>query len=343
VKTALVAALLLAAPAFAQVPQFTVPDPSPAAKVEQRVGITDIAISYHRPGVNNRKVWGALVPYGQVWRAGANENTVISFSSPVSVEGHKLAAGSYGLHMLPTASSWTIIFSSVTSAWGSFSYDEKEDALRVTVSPEESPAVERLEYSFDNPTDKSAVVALRWAGLRVPFRVEVDTPQIVVASLRSQLRGLPRFGWRGWAEAAAYCNRANVNLDEAMQWIDRSIGMQAAFGNQLIKAGLLDKKGDADGARALREKALAIGNENEINVYGYQLMGEGKKDEAIAIFQRNVKAHPESWNVYDSLGEAYANTGNKQAAMENYSRAREMAKDPAQRTRIEGVLAELRK
>src|SRR5438445_7759292 len=118
----------ISVPAVAQ-QGLKVPEPSPAATVSQTIGLTKIDVSYHRPAVNKRKVFGALVPYDVVWRAGANENTLITFSSPVKIEGHALPAGSYGLHMIPTAKQWTVIFNSVTTAWGSFAYNEKEDVL----------------------------------------------------------------------------------------------------------------------------------------------------------------------------------------------------------------------
>lgn len=135
---ALPALVLLAASysAFGQAfAPLKLPEASPEASVSQRVGLTDIKISYHRPAVNKRKVWGELVSYNEVWRAGANENTTISFSSDVSVSGQKLAAGTYGFHMLPTEKDWMVIFSKQSAAWGSFSYDPKEDALRITVTP----------------------------------------------------------------------------------------------------------------------------------------------------------------------------------------------------------------
>jgi tetratricopeptide (TPR) repeat protein len=331
------ASIVLAASASAQQP-VTLPEASPKASSNQTVGLTDVAISYHRPAVNKRTVWGDLVPYGEVWRAGANQNTTISFSSPVTINGKPLAAGTYGLHMIPTPGDWTVAFSNVSWAWGSFSYDEKEDALRVTAKPQPADFQERLSYSFDDPTEKSVEVALRWEKLRVPFTVEVNTPEVVLASLRKELRDLPRFSWQGWNQAAAYSLRNKVNLDEAMTWADRSIRMQENFNNLRTKAGLLDLEGDAAGAKALNDKAMKIATEADINAYGYQLLGAGKTDEAIATFQKNVKDHPASWNTYDSLAEAYDRKGDKKLAAENYRKALAMTKDPDQKKRIEGTL-----
>jgi tetratricopeptide (TPR) repeat protein len=318
-----------------------VPQASAEASVAQTVGITEIRISYHCPAVNKRKIWGQLVPYNEVWRAGANENTTISFSSDVSAGGQKLAAGTYGLHMIPTEKDWTIIFSKQAAAWGSFSYDQKEDALRITVAPQPAEFQERLGYTFEDPTDTSVQAVMRWEKLRVPIPITVDTPQVVVASLRQELRGLPRFTWQGWNQAAAYCLRANVNLDEALEWSKQSIGIAENFTNLRTRAGLLEKKGDVKEAEALRARSLQIATETEMNAYGYQLLGQKKTDEAIEAFKKNVKDHPGSWNVYDSLGEAYAIKGDKKQATELYRKARGMAPE-SQRKRIDDALAKLR-
>ena len=331
----------VAASAGAQ-PALNLPQPSPKATISQAVGVTEIAITYHRPAVNKRTIWGDLVPYDQVWRAGANENTTIAFSSPVTVNGRPLAAGTYGIHMIPAKSGdWTIAFSNVSWAWGSFTYDEKEDALRVTAKPEPAEFQERLSYGFDDPTSRSVDVALRWEKVRIPFTVEVDTPAVVVESLRKELRDLPRFSWQGWNQAAAYCLQSNVNAEEALAWADRSIRMQENFNNLRTKAALLELKGGTKAAAELRDRAMKIATEADINGYGYQLLGAGKTDEAIEIFRKNVKDHPQSWNVYDSLGEAYDRKGDKKLAVENYRRAQNMTQDPDQRKRISDILARL--
>jgi tetratricopeptide (TPR) repeat protein len=340
--TSLFVILVLAAGAALGQPVVRVPDASPKATVSQTVGLTDVAISYHRPAVNKRTIWGDLVPWNEVWRAGANQNTTITFSSPVTVNGKPLAAGTYGLHMIPTqGGDWTIAFSNVSWAWGSFTYDEKEDALRIAAKPQPAEFQERLSYTFDEPTETSVEIALRWEKLRVPFRVEVDTPAVVVDSLRRELRDLPRFTWQGWNQAAAYALRNKVDVDEALTWADRSIRMQENFNNLRTKAGLLELKGDTRTAAELTDRSMKIATEADINGYGYQLLGAGKTDEAIAIFRKNVKDHPQSWNTYDSLGEAYDRKGDKKLAAENYRKAQSMTQDPDQKKRISGILVRL--
>ena len=321
----------------------TLPDASPAATVSQTVGLTTLTIDYHRPAVNKRKVWGELVPYGDVWRAGANMNTTLTSSSAFTVGGKTLAAGTYGLHMIPTEKDWTVIFTNMHTAWGSFSYDQKEDAVRFTVTPKPADFEERLEYRFEDPTDGGATVVLQWEKLAVSFPITVDSKAVVFASIEGQLRGLPRFGWQGWNQAANWCLRNDYKLDQGLAWADHSIGMQSNFNNLRTKAAILEKKGgDPKEVEALRAQAMKVATEADVNLLGYQLMGEKKTAEAIALFRKNVKDYPNSWNTYDSLGEALANTGDKKGAIEYYSKALAMTTDPVQKKRINDILAKLK-
>jgi hypothetical protein len=338
----LAAAVTLAPTSSAQAPPLVFPKQSPRASVGQTIGLTSIAITYDRPAVDGREIWGGLVPFDTVWRAGANENTVISFTSPVTIGGKTLEPGRYGVHMIPTKGGWTVIFSREANAWGSFSYDPAEDALRITATPVADEMHERLEYTFDDPTDSSVVTTLRWEKLAVPFTISVDSRTVVVDSLRQQLRGLARFSWQPWSQAAAWCAANHVNLDEATAWADRSIGLNQNFTNLRVKAALLDQRGDKAGAAAAAQRSLAVANEADMNTYGYLLMGQGKVDSAIAIFRKNTRDYPKSWNTYDSLGEAYARKGDKKLASASYAKALAMVDTDVQKKRIEGVLAGLR-
>jgi TolA-binding protein len=327
--------------AAAQVAPLVLPKVSPRASVTQQVGLTEISITYDRPAVGGREVWGKLVPFDTVWRAGANENTVIAFSSPVRVAGREVPAGRYGLHMIPSRKEWTIILSRQANAWGSFTYDPGEDLIRVPTTPLPAEPEERLAYTFDAPGEDSVVATLRWERLAVPIPIAVNSTEVVLDSLRQQLRGLRQFFWQPWMQAAAWCLANNVNLDEAADWAQRSIALQENFTNLRLKATLLEKQGDAAGAETLRRRSFALATENDMNLYGYQLLAQGKVDSAIAVFRKNVKDYPRSWNTYDSLGEALARKGDKRQAIEAYTRARQMTQDPNQRKRIDGVLQTL--
>jgi hypothetical protein len=335
---ALVALCATASPAVAQGPPLTLPQPSPAATVTQQIGVTDITISYHRPAVNKREVWGKLVPYDQVWRAGANENTAITFSSDVTVGGQKIAAGSYGLHMIPTQKDWTVILSRESHAWGSFFYDQKDDAARFTVTPRPAEFVERLAYTFDDPSDTAVTATLRWDKLAVPIAIQVDTPSVVAASLRTQLKGLQGFFWQPFAQAATYCANHDVNLEEAATWADRAVKLNENFTTLRAQALVAEKRGDAPQAQQLRDKAMTVATEADMNNYGYQLLGAGKTQEAVAIFRQNVEKYPASWNTYDSLGEGLAAAGQKAEAIAQYQKARSMVKDETNQKRIDGIL-----
>lgn len=342
-STATVAALavsLCALPAAAQIAIQGMPRVSPEAMVMQRVGVSNVTIHYHRPSVNNREVWGGLVPYGAVWRAGANDNTTITFEDPVTVEGKALAAGTYGLHMIPTEDDWTVIFSDTSTAWGSFSYDEAEDALRITVRPEKAPYAEQLDYAFEDVTDDGAVAVLHWEELKVPFEIAFDTHALALADIRDQLRHLPRFNWQGWASAAGYLVAEDIEHEQALEWIDRSIQMDENGQNLGLKVRLLNQLDRGDEARETLAHALEVSNEAQTNQLGYAFLFNGDADTAIEVFQKNVDDHPESWNVYDSLGEAYANKGEPARARELYQKALSMAPE-AQHVRIEGVLSNL--
>ncbi len=334
--------LFLSATAHAQV-ALKLPEASPAATVSQTIGLTEITVVYHRPAVGGREVWGKLVPYGEPWRAGANENTTIMFSSDVKIGGKALKAGTYGLHMIPTAKDWTIAFSTMTAAWGSFTYDQKEDALRVTVTPRTNTASEeRLSYRFDDPSETKATLVLTWEKLSVPIAIEVDTPKVVMASIRQQLRSLPGFGWQGPSQAANYWLKNGGPLDEALKLVDRSIQMNENYQNLSVRAAILEKQGNAKGAADLRAKAQTLATETDLNQAGYQLLAAKKMDEAIKVFQTNVDHHPDSWNAQDSLGEALAGKGDKPGAIAAYTKALALVKDAIQKKRIEGVLAKLK-
>jgi len=244
-------ALHLAASAALAQQQLDLPRPSPNATVSQMVGVTKISIQYSRPGVKGRKIWGDLVPYGEVWRTGANENTTITFSTPVKVEGHELPAGIYGLQTIPTASDWTVIFSKDADEWGAFSYKQENDALRIQAKPQPAELRERMAFDFEDVTDTSAKVVLHWEKLKLPFTVEVDTPKLAMDKIKEAVR------WQTPLQAANYCIQNNTCLDDAGHWIDASIALQENFSNLRAKAMLLAKKNDSKGAVSYGEKALA--------------------------------------------------------------------------------------
>jgi len=272
------------------------PEASQRASATQRLGLTDITIVYHRPLVNGRKIWGGLVPYDQVWRAGANENTTIAFTDPVSIEGEALPKGIYGLHMIPGTDEWTIIFSKVSSAWGSFTYKQEEDALRVKVKPQPSEMHEALAYDFDDLKPDSAAVTMRWEKVAVPFHVSVNEKEITTASLRNQLRGGVQYTWEGWWEAANYSLTNKVDLDEGLRWADAAIGQEERYDTFMIKADILDALNRGAEAAPLRQRALEMANASQLYFYGRQVqLVQKKPQDAMTIFRRTAQRYPDHW------------------------------------------------
>jgi tetratricopeptide (TPR) repeat protein len=313
---------------------------SQRASVSQRLGLTTIRIDYHRPLTRGRKVWGELVPWGQVWRAGANENTVISFTDPVAIEGQPLEKGTYGLHMIPTESSWTVIFSKNSTSWGSFTYDQKEDALRVTVKPAASEMHEALTYDFDELAPDSTAVTMRWEKLAVPFRISVDVPKTTMENLKLQLRGLQQYSWVGWNDAATYSVENKVAYDEALKWADASIQNEERFENLDTKSQLLRLTGKAAEADATLQKAIEKANPLQLHNYGRRLLAEKKTGEAMKIFQRNAQKNPTVWFVYVGLARGQCATGDFKSATKNGREALARAPEP-QKKYLQGLVEKL--
>src|SRR5437867_5612958 len=279
------------------------PDVSQAAELKQQIALTDITIKYHRPLVNGRKIWGGLVPYGKVWRAGANENTTIDFTDAVSVEGKPLAKGTYGLHMIPNPDSWTIIFSKTNTGWGSYSYDQKEDALRVDVKPKPlAENKEALGFDFEDLKPTSTTVTLKWEKLGVPFNVSTKDAEQTLENIRAHLKGRGQFTWQALDEGARFCLTRKINLDEALRWADASVQNEERFDNLSTKADILKALNRPDEAKAAWDRALEIATPVQLYSYGRRLQSEKKGAEAMEIFQAVAKRSPQT--VYGHLAQA---------------------------------------
>jgi len=330
----------LSAISLAQSLVLDLPRQSQGAKITQRIGITDVTISYHRPLVNNRKVWGALVPYGQVWRAGANENTTITFSNPVTIEGKALDKGTYGLHMIPNADEWTVIFSKNSTSWGAFTYDQAEDALRVNVKPQAADMHNALTYDFDQLQPDSAVVVLEWEKVAVPFKVGVDVHDVVQASLKKQLRNLSQYTWISWDDAANYLLAEKIALDDALKYADKSIETEDRYDNEMTKSQVLTALNRKDDAAAAEKNALALANPLQLHLYARQLMGQKRADEAYTIFRDNAKKHPDMWFTHTGLARMYSGQGKFDDATKEMKVALDKAPDN-QKAYLDGLVKRL--
>ena len=316
------------------------PAVSQRAETSQRIGLTDIVIKYHRPLVKDRKIWNGLVPYGKVWRAGANENTTISVSAPVQIEGQPLDAGTYGLHMIPNESEWTVIFSRNSTSWGSFTYDQAEDALRVAVKPMRVEMHNALTYEFDDPQPDSTVVEFAWEKVAVRFKVAVDVHTVVQASLKKQLRSLSQITWMSWDDAANYLLAEKLDPTTALAYANKSIENEDRYDNEISKSRILLTLGRKDESAAAEKKALALANAFQIHTYARQLMSEKRREEAFAIFNDNALKHPDQWFVYTGLARVYSGRGKfEDAAMEMKIALR--AAPDSQKAYLDGLVKQL--
>lgn len=338
----------------------TTPRPvSPAAELKQTIGLSQVTVNYSRPrltlnGVDRTgKIWGTQVPYGLTnlgfgtatkapWRAGANENTVITFSDEVKIEGKTLAAGKYGFHIIVYEDNRaTLIFSKNYTSWGSFYYDESEDALRVDITTKEIPKTEVLTYEFIEMGTDFAVLALSWEKKQFPFKLEFDVQKIVLQNFRNELRSTASFTWQGFNDAATYCLQNQINYEEAIKWSEASIRLNRNFRNLSTKALLLSASGKKAEGEKMLDEAVAVANQAQINNLGYQLLGQKDYQLAIKYFILNTQKYPTDANSFDSLGEAYKIAGDKENAIKNLKKALTLNPSPAVRANSEKLLKEL--
>jgi hypothetical protein len=367
--TCLAAAILVgvSASGFAQ-PRVTLPPDgdNQRSTVTQQIGLVRVTIDYSSPDVHapngqdrRGKIWGTLVPWGihdlgfnnrkGPWRAGANENTVFTVSHPVKIQGQPLPAGRYGLHMLAAEGEWTLIFSKNSSAWGSFTYDEAEDALRVKTTPEKAPYREWLTYDFVERRPDRATVALLWEELSVPFSVTVDNmASLYIANLRDELRGAAGFNWQSWNAAAQYCLQQNQNLDEALKWAENATALpfvgQANFSTLSTKAQILEKLSRPADAATVMSQALDLPGALpiEIHQYGRRLLTQGKSKEALAVFQKNAKRFGDAWPVHVGLARGYSAVGDYATALKHAEIAVKQAPDQLNKKSLEEAIARLK-
>nr|WP_298998972.1 DUF2911 domain-containing protein [uncultured Allomuricauda sp.] len=335
------------------------PRGSQMAKVMQRIGNTDVTIVYSRPSVNDREIWGALVPYGMnnlgfgtasesPWRAGANENTIFKTSHDLSINGKTLPAGKYGLHMIVNEDNTaTVIFSKNYNAWGSYFYKPEEDVLRVDTKTEEISHVEQLTYGFNTVDANSAVVALSWEKKQIPFKIETDVTNNVLTEVRKQLQTTPGFARQSWEQAANFALNNDGDLDEALSWADAAIAgqffSQKTFNNLNIKSQILAKQGKTTEAKALMEEALPLGTVFQVHGYGRQLIAQGKNDEALEIFKWNAKAHKGTWPVHYGLARGYSALGDNKSTLKHLKIAMDNAPAQANKDRVAANIAKAEK
>jgi hypothetical protein len=331
---------------------------NPRATVTEEVGITSITVKYSRPDVNKRegKIWGDgnLVTWGftsnnlntnkntQPWRAGANENTIISFEHDVKVEGKNIKAGTYGLHMAIWPDSTIVIFSNQTGSWGSFYYDQQFDALRVTVKPVKlDKSVEWLKYEFVEHREKYCVIAMQWENLSVPFKVDVDVDNIVLAKLRDEVTSQKGFNAFNMLSAAQYMVNRNINLEEALGWSQRAAGTKtyATLNNLANNYAKLNKLAQAD---STLNEALVFANANQYLASGRNQITAKRPDRALEIFNASEKKHGNVYTVNAGFMSYYSAKGDFTKALEYANKALAQAPNDAAKATINGNITKLK-
>lgn len=335
---------------------------NPRATVSEEVGITSITIKYSRPDVNKRegKLFGDgnRVPYGfkeqnnltgkneSPWRAGANEATTITFEHDVKVEGKDIKAGTYALFMAMGADNVTLIFSNQNEAWGSFSYRAEDDVLRVDVKPVKlDKSVEWLKYEFIQHGEKHCVIAMQWEYVSVPFRIDVDVDNIVIAKLRKEMTSRKSFIPALELQAAQYCLNKNINLDEALAWSKNAItgpAGQKTFITLRNLATAYEKLNRLPEADSVMNEALLIATANQYVAYGRQLITQKRPDKALEVLKANEKRYGDIYAVNNALMFGYAANGDFKNALKAATKARAQATDDAARKTIDDQVAKLK-
>jgi tetratricopeptide (TPR) repeat protein len=330
------------------------------ASVSERIGITDVAINYNRPAIKGRegKIWNELVHAGfknlgfgtskaAPWRAGANENTTISFTTDARVGGNEIKAGTYGLFAAMGTGEATLIFSYNHSSWGSFYYDPKEDAVTISVKTVPlTESVERLKFEFTDETDSSATVSLIWEKLKIPFRIEVDYVKTQMESFRSELRGFKGLSAESWQQAAQFAADHNVNLGEALEWSDRSLtGVfigENNFKNFATKAEILKKLGKTNEADEAMRTAMSLASMEELHQYGRHLLQQKRNKEALDIFKANFQKNGNTFTTCIGLARGYAAVGDHATALKNAKLGLLKATNPAEKDVADKLIADLK-
>jgi len=318
--------------------------------ITQWIGLASVTITYNSPNVTGPngedrrgKIWGGVVPYGftdnnfgiakkMPWRAGANENTTIAFSHDVKVEGKSIEAGTYGLHMIPGKDKWVIIFNKNYSSWGSYFYNESEDALRVEATPKQCPFTEWLSYDFVEKKPAYTLACLKWEELMVPFKIEADIIGIYLENIRQELQNSQGFNWQNWVAAVDFCIENNTNLEEAVLWADYAIEAPFVgtrnFETLSTKALLSLHMDNTDLADQLFNEAIDQHSSSMTKVHnlGRRLIGMGHAKKALEIFELNHEKYPnDNFTTIVGLARGYEAVGKTKKAIKHYILAAEHA------------------
>lgn len=363
----LATACMVSFPAFAQGITLPPSGGNQKASVTQHIGLVKVTVNYSSPRVHRAgqdrtgKIWGELVPYGMSdlgfndckecpWRAGANENTVFKVNHDIKVEGKPLVAGTYGVHMIPGADKFTVIFSKDASAWGSYWYSPQQDALRVDVKPAKGEFHEWLTYEFTEREAAKATLELEWENLRIPIALSVDDPdELYFQNLKKEMHGAAGFQWVDLQSAAQFTLQTGKHLDAGMDWAQRAVSAPFVGHENFQTLSTLGQvqlqMGNKESAQATFDKAVANPNATPTDAHqlGRQLLLLGHKSEALKIFQANARRFPNQWPVNVGLARGYAATGDLKKALEFARLALPQAPDEANKKAVGAMIDQLGK
>lgn len=293
--------------ALAQLPvSLSLPEASPKETRSITIGFTTISFEYNSVGIKDRDIWGGLVPYNEVWRTGANKNTLFTVTDDVLINGEELKAGTYGMHTIPGEEEWVIIFSNFSEAWGSYFYDKSEDALRITVKSEEMDSkYEWMKFSFSDYTATSVEMSLKWAYLKVPFKVEVPM-ETTFAHIENQFRTLPAFAWQGWAQGANYTLQNEYRTDKGLEWAQQAVN---------------------------RDRSVQT-----LSLLGKLQVAEGKVDDAGNTAKALTDEWSKDWRSHFSAAEIHEAAGNNKMAESSYKKAKGLASDDRTKEAIQSMI-----
>jgi hypothetical protein len=339
------------------------------AVVTQYLGMVSVTIDYNSPDVTSPtgddrtgQIWGQLVPWGiapnpfypgfgtaeeMPWRAGANQNSTITFSHDVEVEGEPVAAGTYALFMAPGETDWTIIFNRNSTAWGSFFYDPSLDAAQVKVQPEKTDYFrEWLTYEFDDRQLDTARAVLHWENLRVPFRISVpNLPELYHQTMTGELTGAVGFNFQNWIQASNWAAQQDAYHEDAIAWADAAIAANAGFQTISNKANVLNQIGRSEDAMETLEQAMADPTATTVGIHmlARGLQAQGQLDTADVIFRKNYEMNPGEWPVDFGMARVYSQEGNFEKAMEHAQISLGRAPEGPQKQNLETQIARLEK
>ncbi len=333
------------------------------SEVTQYLGLVKVTIVYNSPDVAGREIWGKVVPYGLTnlnfgqsteqnpspWRAGANENTTITFSNDAEVEGKAIKAGTYGLHMIPGQEEWTVIFSNTTTAWGNFFYTPSQDALRVVVKSTACEPNEWLTYEFTDRQQNSATARMKWDKLAVPFKINIPNgDDLYIKKLREDMVGPKGFAWQNVVSAANFCATKKTNLDEALVWLNvfinppRSLKYYPLYQSKGNVLAAMGKQAEAD---AVMKDAISLGDATagQISGYGRSLITQGRAKDAMMVFEAGYKRYPTAVPALMGMARGYSANGDMKKALKFAQEAFKVETDPSTKTNIDGMVKKLEK